>query len=164
MTARADLPTMAASPRQVPAGSNRKELQMATVDKPAEHDTRAIGWQPGEGETIRNPVGGSLTFKVRAEQTNGALTVVESTAPPGEGPPLHVHANEDEALYTLDGTLRFRMEDEVQTAPAVRIHPQGNTAHLAEHRRRAGTFAGDLYASGGGSGAVLRALRGAPRG
>jgi quercetin dioxygenase-like cupin family protein len=99
-------------------GSNRKELQMVTVDKPAEHDTRAIGWQPGGGETIRNPVGGPLTFKVRAEQTNGALTVVESTAPPGEGPLLHVHANEDEALYTLDGTLRFRMEDEVQTAPA----------------------------------------------
>jgi quercetin dioxygenase-like cupin family protein len=78
----------------------------------------AIGWQPGEGETIQNPVGGPLTFKVRAKQTNGALTVVETTAPPGEGPPLHVHANEDEALYTLDGTLRFRMGDDVQRAPA----------------------------------------------
>jgi quercetin dioxygenase-like cupin family protein len=79
---------------------------------------RAIGWQPGEGETIRNPVGGPLTFKVRADQTNGALTVVETTAPPGEGPPLHVHANEDEALYTLQGTLRFRLGDDVQPAPA----------------------------------------------
>ena len=103
---------------------------MATVEKPAEHDTGAIGRQPGEGETIRNPVGGPLTFKVRAEQTNGALTVVESIAPPGEGPPLHVHADEDEALYTLDGTLRFRMEDEVQTAPtgAFAFIPRG-TAH-----------------------------------
>jgi quercetin dioxygenase-like cupin family protein len=58
-----------------------------------------------------------LTFKVRAEHTDGAVTVVETTAPPGEGPPLHVHANEDETLYTLVGTFRFRMEDEVQTAP-----------------------------------------------
>jgi quercetin dioxygenase-like cupin family protein len=83
-----------------------------------EHDKRAIHLAPGDGVSIKNPVGGPLTFKVRADQTNGALTVVESTAPPGEGPPLHVHANEDEALYTLEGTLRFRLGDEVQTAPA----------------------------------------------
>ena len=83
-----------------------------------DHDKRPIDLAPGGGVTIENPVGGPLTFKVRADQTNGALTVVESTAPPGEGPPLHVHANEDEALYTLEGTLRFRLGDEVQAAPA----------------------------------------------
>ena len=91
---------------------------------------RAIAWQPGEGETIRNPVGGRLTFKVRAVQTNGMLTVVETIAPPGEGPPLHVHANEDEVLYTLEGTLRFRLDDEVQQASAgtFAFIPRG-TAH-----------------------------------
>jgi quercetin dioxygenase-like cupin family protein len=83
-----------------------------------DYDKRWIHLAPGDGVSLKNPVGGPLTFKVRAGQTNGALAVLESTAPPGEGPPLHLHANEDEALYTLDGTLRFRLGDEVQTAPA----------------------------------------------
>ena len=34
------------------------------------------------------------------------------------GPPLHVHANEDEVMYTLAGTVRFKLDDEVQTVPA----------------------------------------------
>jgi quercetin dioxygenase-like cupin family protein len=83
-----------------------------------EHDVGAIICAPGEGVTVQNPVGGPLTFKVRGSQTNGALTVFETTAAPGEGPPLHVHANEDEVLYTLEGTLRFRLGDEVSAAPA----------------------------------------------
>ena len=60
---------------------------------------RAIICPPGEGATIDNPLGGPLTFEVRGDQTNGALTAFESSVAPGEGPPLHVHANEDEILY-----------------------------------------------------------------
>lgn len=73
---------------------------------------------PGEGNTIQGPVGGPLTFKARGEQTNGTLTVVENTVAPGEGPPLHVHASEDEAWYVLEGTLRFQLDAELHTAPA----------------------------------------------
>jgi hypothetical protein len=36
---------------------------------------------------------------------------------PGEGPPLHVHADEDEILYVLEGTLRFVLEDEDVAPP-----------------------------------------------
>lgn len=72
---------------------------------------------PGEGARIRNPVGGSLTFKVRGEQSNGSLLVVETEVPPGDGPPLHIHANEDEGLYTLAGEVRFRLGDDVRPAP-----------------------------------------------
>jgi quercetin dioxygenase-like cupin family protein len=72
---------------------------------------------PGEGETIQGPVGGPLTFKVRGEQTGGALTALENVIPPGEGPPLHTHAGEDESWYVLEGELRFRIADEISTAP-----------------------------------------------
>jgi quercetin dioxygenase-like cupin family protein len=72
---------------------------------------------PGEGATIGNPVGGSLTFKVRGEQSAGQLLVIESEIPPGDGPPLHVHANEDEGLYTLAGEVQFRLGDDVRPAP-----------------------------------------------
>lgn len=73
--------------------------------------------EPGEGVVVQNPVGGPITFKVRGEQTGGTLTVFESEVAPNEGPPLHVHANEDESWYVLDGDLRFRIGDEVRPSP-----------------------------------------------
>lgn len=73
---------------------------------------------PGEGVTVQGPAGGPLTFKVRGEQTNGALTVIENVIAPGDGPPLHVHAFEDEAWLVLEGVLRFRLGEDRRDAPA----------------------------------------------
>jgi quercetin dioxygenase-like cupin family protein len=73
---------------------------------------------PGEGRRVEGPVGGPLTFKVRGEQSGGALTALENLIPPNQGPPLHVHANEDESWYVLEGDLRFRLGEEVSSAPA----------------------------------------------
>jgi quercetin dioxygenase-like cupin family protein len=53
---------------------------------------------------------------VRGEQTNGSLTAFENILAPGDGPPLHVHANEDEAWYVLEGELRFRLDAEISSA------------------------------------------------
>ena len=78
----------------------------------------AIVVAPGAGQTIEGPAGGPLTFKVRGEQTGGALTAFENVIAPGDGPPLHVHANEDEAWYVLEGELRFRLDAETASAPA----------------------------------------------
>ena len=73
---------------------------------------------PGDGRIVEGPVGGPLTFKIRGEETNGALTVFENVIPPGQGPPLHVHANEDESWYVLAGDLEFRLGEELRQAPA----------------------------------------------
>lgn len=80
--------------------------------------TAPVVVRPGEGATIEGPAGGPLTFKVRGEQTNGVLTALENVIAPGDGPPLHVHANEDEAWYILEGELRFRLDAEMASAPA----------------------------------------------
>ncbi|HEX5618606.1 MAG TPA: cupin domain-containing protein [Solirubrobacteraceae bacterium] len=79
--------------------------------------TSAIALGPGEGTTIEGPAGGPLTFKVRGEQTGGALTAFENVIAPGDGPPLHVHAAEDEAWYVIAGELRFQLGDERAAAP-----------------------------------------------
>jgi quercetin dioxygenase-like cupin family protein len=84
----------------------------------SEHDVRPIQLAPGAGVAIRNPVGGALTFKVRGEESNGAMTVLESSPAPGEGPPFHVHAGMDEVVYVLEGTMRIKLHDEVRDAPA----------------------------------------------
>ena len=73
---------------------------------------------PNAGTTIEGPVGGLLTFKARGEQTNGTFTRLENVIPPGQGPPLHTHANEDEAWYVLEGELRFKIGAKLRTAPA----------------------------------------------
>ena len=77
---------------------------------------RAVHVPPGEGPTIQGPAGGPLTFKVRGEATGGRVTAFENVVAPGEGPPLHRHANEDESWYVIDGRLRFRLGDEEHEA------------------------------------------------
>jgi quercetin dioxygenase-like cupin family protein len=81
-------------------------------------DAHAILIAPNDGRTVKNPVGGPLAFKAGAGQTGGALTAFETTAAPGEGPPFHLHASEDEVLYVLHGQLRVRLEAAIHDAPA----------------------------------------------
>ena len=81
-------------------------------------ELRTVALGPGEGATIEGPAGGPLTFKVRGEQTGGSLTAFENVIAPGDGPPLHTHADEDEAWYVIHGTLRFRLGDTHADAPA----------------------------------------------
>ena len=61
-------------------------------------------------ETVRNNV------LLRGEESDNAVSIVESTMPAGApGPPLHSHAF-DEAFYVLDGELTFRLCDRRTTA------------------------------------------------
>lgn len=55
--------------------------------------------------------GARMRILARAEDTGGALGVVEARFPRDFGPPLHVHRREDEALHVLEGDLRFRQGD-----------------------------------------------------
>jgi quercetin dioxygenase-like cupin family protein len=74
--------------------------------------------RPGDVGPLPNPVGGEITVALRGEETGGRMTALVTVAAPGEGPPLHMHANEDECLVVLEGTMRFRLGDEVEDAPA----------------------------------------------
>jgi quercetin dioxygenase-like cupin family protein len=84
----------------------------------AEERAGVIVMGPGGGQTVANPAGGGLTYKARSGQTAEALSACESTAAPGEGPPLHLHVNEDEFMYVLEGRLLLRLAETDHTAPA----------------------------------------------
>jgi quercetin dioxygenase-like cupin family protein len=73
---------------------------------------------PDEGEAVRNPLGGPLTIKAVGEETGDALSAFVSTPAPGEGPPLHAHAREDELMYFLEGSFRTKLDGTVRDAPA----------------------------------------------
>jgi quercetin dioxygenase-like cupin family protein len=72
----------------------------------------------GDGHGMDTPAGAALTFVARAEQTGGAMTAFETTAAPGQGPPLHSHVREDEVIYVVQGRLRVRLGETTHEAPA----------------------------------------------
>jgi quercetin dioxygenase-like cupin family protein len=58
----------------------------------------------GEGERIWF-TNAAMTIMATAESTDGQLSLMETEAPEGHGPPLHVHHNEHECFYVLTGEL-----------------------------------------------------------
>jgi quercetin dioxygenase-like cupin family protein/ketosteroid isomerase-like protein len=74
--------------------------------------------RPEEGQRVPNPIADDVIIKLTEGETGGALSMFESTPGPGAGPPMHVHANEDEVLYVVEGTVRFKLGDEIRETPA----------------------------------------------
>ena len=106
---------------------------------------------PDEGVSVENPVGGVLTFKITSEQSGGRLTALDTVAMPGEGPPLHVHPdNEDEFIYVLEGEFRIKLGDElIEATPGAFVFIPGGTPHTWQNvgDKPARFFAGVLPAS-----------------
>jgi quercetin dioxygenase-like cupin family protein len=76
-----------------------------------------IALAPGEGESLWF-LGVLATIKSSAETTAGRVAVIEHLAPHGAGSPLHVHRNEDEWFYVIEGRLTFWVGGTVIEAPA----------------------------------------------
>ena len=71
----------------------------------------------GEGESVWS-LGGRFTVKVADADSAGRFALVEALAFRSTEPPLHIHHNEDEAWYVLDGEMTFYVGDEVLPASA----------------------------------------------
>ncbi len=76
-----------------------------------------IALQSGEGDA-RWFLGALGTIKAAAESTDGRVAVLEFLWPQGGGSPLHVHRNEDEWFYIIEGELTLWVGGEVIVAPA----------------------------------------------
>ena len=55
-----------------------------------------------------------MTFHAESAKTGGKFGLIEAIATPGSEPPLHVHQNEDEVFYLLEGKLQVRQGDDYQ--------------------------------------------------
>jgi quercetin dioxygenase-like cupin family protein len=51
--------------------------------------------------------GDTVWLKATAVDTAGAYTLLEVLAAPGGGPPPHIHINEDESFYVLEGVFEL---------------------------------------------------------
>ncbi len=68
--------------------------------------------EPGAG-TLVDLGGLGVHFKLGGHQTGGSISIVEHPMEPGRMVPPHVHHDEDEVSYVLEGTFGVRVGDEV---------------------------------------------------
>jgi mannose-6-phosphate isomerase-like protein (cupin superfamily) len=61
----------------------------------------------GEGKLI-GIVGDVYRMLATAEETNGRCSIWEATVFTGGGPPTHIHENEDEGFFVLEGEMQFQ--------------------------------------------------------
>lgn len=87
----------------------------------------------GAGSTPTAPfqmLGGTMTILVTPEQTNGASVTIQWDAPPGGGPPAHIHTREDETFVVVRGHFRFWHGKQVIDAePGSVVYMPRNEAH-----------------------------------
>ena len=64
----------------------------------------------GAGKTLW-VLGDLYEFKATGEDTGGRFALWKTTTPPGNpGPPPHIHHNEDEVFYLLEGEWELMVE------------------------------------------------------
>jgi quercetin dioxygenase-like cupin family protein len=72
-----------------------------------------LALQPGEGERL-SFAGVSIVVRVPSEASGGAFSLFEEV-PPLADTPLHVHRDEDELFYVLEGEHVYRVGDHEHT-------------------------------------------------
>lgn len=97
---------------------------MHAIDAPTIQTVSVVA--PGDGDH-RFFLNHLATVKVGAGESSSGMSAVEFTAPRGFGPPLHVHREEDELMYVLEGEIRLVLGDTstVATAGTVVSLPHG---------------------------------------
>lgn len=68
--------------------------------------------QAGEGERLWFAGGGIFTMKASAADTDGALFLFEDEMVRGKTTPLHLHPNEDEVFWLIDGEVLVHVDGE----------------------------------------------------
>jgi quercetin dioxygenase-like cupin family protein len=84
---------------------------------PAQAHGELVHRPSSSGDLYVGP-GDYYRFLVTGEETGGAYFAMEAIVPPGGGPPPHIHRNEEETFYVLEGEMEFRLGDDTITATA----------------------------------------------
>ena len=110
----------------------------ARVVPMSDHDRARGSLILGPGDGVRHEARGSeMFFKALGSMTEGRLSLMERTLPPGgRMPPPHRHVGNDEAYFVLDGEVTFVLEPGTTTGgpetfvlvPAGASHTFGNTS------------------------------------
>ena len=90
--------------------------------------------------TILLGPGDTYTLLATSEETHGDYIALEALVPPDGGPPLHVHHNQIETFYILEGEMEMTLGDQVYEAKAGDyVHVSKGTPHRFLNRSRTTT-------------------------
>lgn len=86
-----------------------------------------------QNENFRNYQGGYFKVILRPEQTGGSMSAIDITLPRGVEPPPHVHTQEDETFYILEGEMHFHINGQAtQAKPGDMVFaPRGVPHHFS---------------------------------
>ncbi len=76
----------------------------------------AIATAPDEGESMYT-LGPHMRVKLSSAATDGLYFLAVEETPPGVGPALHVHHQQDELFHVLEGHYRFQVGSQSIEAP-----------------------------------------------
>jgi len=108
-----------------------EEKNTMSVSRPARRG--AFVMKQGEGRTM-NITGGEVTIKISSQDTNGAFTVFEGETDPLEGPPLHLHQEQDEWWYVLEGEYLFEVDgQEIIAGPGATVFAPRGSRHTFQN-------------------------------
>lgn len=96
------------------------------ISSPAAMALPALHIPAGSGPTF-NLLGLETTVKVTAADSGGAYILSEQVIPPGMGVPPHVHTQEDEVFFVLEGEIEFLVGDKTVIGRA------GDILHAPRH-------------------------------
>ena len=74
--------------------------------------SKPVALHPSEAQVIDHLGGEKITMLLTGQDTDGKFAMIIDEVPPGEGPPLHIHHNEDETFYVLEGELELQVDEE----------------------------------------------------
>ena len=63
------------------------------------------------GETL-SFMGMDLVWKITSKMSHGAYVAFVQIGPPGTGVPMHIHRNDEENAFVIEGTVLFQLADE----------------------------------------------------
>lgn len=83
----------------------------------------------GEGQSFYFS-GTLMTLKLGSAETNGQFSLIEQVLPPQFATPLHLHRNEDETMYILEGSFTFFVgEDVIRATPGAVVYLPRDVPH-----------------------------------
>jgi quercetin dioxygenase-like cupin family protein len=83
--------------------------------------------QAAEGERLWFAGGGVFTMKATAAETDGAFVLFEDRVEEGKTTPLHLHPDQDETIYVLEGEILVHFDGAEETVGegGVFVAPRG---------------------------------------
>src|SRR5688572_30174240 len=107
----------------------KKNSLKTSAQTNAVSSTAGLLLSPSDGEKIWI-TGDALWLKATSAETGGAYTVIENISLPGNGPPPHLHENEDESIYVIDGEFEILLGAKTMRAePGAFIFVPKRTVH-----------------------------------